>query len=253
MHTEESMQIQQSIASLIGGAIDDPSANDGTSTGFDRPAAWSASHMDKIRRAPFPSWPSAMGAAGGLSAILSQIMSLLQQLMSALGSSAQPFFNSAQASSQGDPHLAFDGTTGSGAQQARFDSMDDHPDLLDSNSFRGGFRIATAVTQPDANGVTFNRRASVTTDFGATQVSLDNHGDARVMRHGKSTVLSAGQSLQLGPRESVVRNADGSVVISDRTESGGNITTTLRDSGPGVDVSVSAQAVQLGGDLVRHP
>ena len=248
------MQIQQSIASLIGGAIDDPGGYDGAASALDQPAAWNASnHMDKIRRAPFPSWPSATDAAGGLNSILSQIMNLLQQLMSALGSSAQPFFNSAQGSSQGDPHLAFDGTTGNGAQQARFDSMDDHPDLLDSNSFRGGFRIGTAVTQPDANGVTWNRRAAVTTNFGATQVSLDNHGDARVTRNGKSTTLAAGQSLQLGPHESVVRNADGSVVISDRNESGGSITTTLRDSGPGVDVSVSAQAVQLGGDLVRHP
>jgi len=245
------MQIEQSIASLIGGAIDDPAGND-FSSALDRPATWDDPHMDKIRRTPFPSWPSATDAAGGLNAILSQIMNLLQQLMSALGGGAQPFFNTAQGSSQGDPHLAFDGTTGGGAQQTRFDSMDDHPDLLDSNSFRGGFRIATAVTQPDANGVTWNRRAAVTTNFGATQVSLDNLGDARVMRNGQSTILSAGQSLRLGPRESVVRNADGSVVISDRNESGGTITTTLRDSEPGVDVSVSAQAVQLGGDLVRH-
>ncbi|HET9392256.1 MAG TPA: hypothetical protein VFO29_01850 [Candidatus Rubrimentiphilum sp.] len=247
------MQIQQSIASLIGGAIDDSIGSDAVAGAPDRPSAWNAGHMDKIRRSPFPSWPSTAGAAGGLGAILSQIMNLLQQLMSALGASAQPFFNSAQGSSQGDPHLAFDGTTGTGTQQARFDSMDDHPDLLDSNSFRGGFQIATEVTRPDANGVTFNRRAAVTTNFGATQVSLDNHGQARITRNGKSTLLSAGQSLQLGRSESVVRNADGSVVISETNESGGSITTTLRDSGPGVDVSVAAQAVQLGGDLVRHP
>lgn len=66
MHTEETMQIQQSIASLIGGAIDDPGGYDGAASALDQPAAWNASnHMDKIRRAPFPSWPSATDAAGG--------------------------------------------------------------------------------------------------------------------------------------------------------------------------------------------
>lgn len=245
------MHVQQSTATIISGDFNDrgPSVDAPPPPEHRLPK-----HGDRIGRSPFPNWPTATGAAGGLNDILSQLMGLLQQLMSALGGnggSAQPFFNSAQASSAGDPHLAFDGSTGAGQQQAHFDSMDDHPDLLDSNSFRGGFQIGTSVTRPDANGVTWNRAAAVTTDFGATQVSLDNAGHASVLRNGKSLELAAGQTMRFGS-ETVARNADGSLVISDKNRSGGFITTTLRGSGLGVDVSVDAHAVALGGDLVRR-
>jgi hypothetical protein len=248
------MQIQQSIASILSG---EP-PNGGIATGIDTPPPpdqTRSKHPDRIRRSPFPNWPSQAGAGGGVNAMLSQIMALLQQLLSAIGgqgNTMQPFFSSAQGSSTGDPHLAFDGTTGAGSQQSRFDSMDDHPDLLDSNSFRGGFQIGTSVTPAGANGVTWNRRAAVTTNFGGTQVSLDNQGRALVTRNGKSASLAAGQTMQLGRGESVTRNGDGSLVISDDNGSGGTITTTLRDSGPGVDVSVDARAVALGGDLTRR-
>ena len=244
------MQIQQGIASILSGEL----TNGGNGTRIDAPPPGPSRsrHADRIRRSPFPDWPSAAGAAGGVNAMLSQLVALLQQLLSALGSTARPFFNSAQASSTGDPHLAFDGTTAAGIQQARFDSMDDHPDLLDSGSFRGGFQIGTSVTAPGSNGVTWNRRAAVSTNFGATQVSLDNEGRALVLRNGKSVTLAAGQSMQLGGGETVTRNADGSLVISETNEAGGSITTTFRDSGPGVDVSVDAHAVALGGDLVRR-
>jgi hypothetical protein len=250
------MQIQQNFASLFG-AIQNP-ADGGGIIGLDTPPPPDQSrpkHPDRIRQSPFPNWPSAAGAGGGVNALLSQIMNLLQQLLSAIGgqgNTAQPFFSNAQASSTGDPHLAFNGTTGAGTQQSHFDSMTDHPDLLDSNSFRGGFQIGTSVTQPGANGVTWNRRAAVTTNFGGTQISLDNQGRALVLRNGKSTSLAAGQSMQLGRGESVTRNGDGSLVISDENDSGGYVTTTLRDSGLGVDVSVDARGVALGGDLVRH-
>jgi hypothetical protein len=248
------MQIDQSIASIFSG---DP-PNGGIATGTDTPPPPNqtrSKHGDRIRRSPFSNTPSASGAGGGVNAMLSQLMALLQQLLSALGgqgSSAQPFYNSAQASSTGDPHLAFNGTTDTGTQQSRFDSMDDQPDLLDSNSFRGGYQIGTSVTPAGANGVTWNRQATVTTNFGGTQVSLDNQGQAIVQRNGKSLSLAAGQSMQLGRGESVTRNSDGSLVISDDNGSGGSITTTLRDSGPGVDVSIDANAVALGGDLVRR-
>lgn len=252
------MQIQQNFASLLG-AIQNP-ADGGGIIGMDTPPPPDQSgskHSDRIRRSPFSNWSSAAGAGGGVNALLSQIMNLLQQLLSALGgqgssAQAQPYFSSAQGSSTGDPHLAFDGTSTTGTQQSRYDSMTDQPDLLDSNSFRGGFQIGTSVTPPGANGVTWNRQAAVTTDFGRTQVSLDNHGNALVLRNGKSQRLAAGQSMQLGRGETVARNADGSLVISDDNGSGGYVTTTLRDSGPGVDVSVDAHAVTLGGDLVRH-
>jgi hypothetical protein len=244
------MHVQQSTATIVSGDFNDR----GPSFEAPPPPERLPKHGDRIGRSPFPNWPSATGAAGGLTEILSQLMGLLQQLMSALGrngGSVQPFFDSAQASSTGDPHLAFDGSTEAGRQQAHFDSMDDHPDLLDSTSFRGGFQVGTSVTRPDANGVTWNRRAAVTTDFGATQVSLDNAGHASVLHNGKSLELLNGQTMRFG-NETVARNADGSLVISDKNRSGGYVTTTLRGSGLGVDVSVDAHAVALGGDLVRR-
>ena len=250
------MQIQQSIASLFG-AIPSP-ADGGGINGVNPPPDQSRSkHSDRIRHSPCSnsSSSSAAAGAGGVNGLLSQIMSLLQQLLSAIGGqglTAQPFFSSAQGSSAGDPHLAFNGTTAAGTQQSRFDSMDDQPDLLDSSSFRGGFQIGTSVTPGGSNGVTWNRQAAVTTNFGRTQVSLDNQGQAMVLRNGKSLSLAAGQSMQLGLGETVSRNTDGSLVISDDNGSGGSVTTTLRGSGQGVDVSVDASAVTLGGDLVRH-
>jgi hypothetical protein len=250
------MQIQQGAASLFG-AIQNP-ADGGGIIGLDTPPPPDQArpkHPDRIRQSPFSNCPSSAGAGGTVNSMLSQIMNLLQQLLSALGgqgNTAQPLFSSAQASSTGDPHLAFDGTTGAGTQQSRFDSMNDQPDLLDSDSFQGGFQIGTSVTPPGANGVTWNRQAAVTTNFGRTQVSLDNQGQATVLRNGKSLSLAAGQSMQLGRSESVARNTDGSLVISDDNGSGGYVTTTLRGNGPGVDVSVDAHAVTLGGDLVRR-
>ena len=248
------MQVQQSIASLISGEINDPGI--GGMAGFDPPPITQThdKYGDRIRRS-FPSWPGTASNAGGLNAIVAQIVNLLQQLLSAiggLGGTMQPFFDSAQASSTGDPHLAFDGTGAGGTQQARYDSMDGHGDLLDSNSFRGGFRISTEVTQPDGNGITSNRRADVVTDFGSTRVSLDNTGQARIVRNGKTLDLAPGQSLRLGPNERVVRNGDGSLLITEDNGTGGSITTTLRKAGAGVDVSVDAHSVGLGGDLVRR-
>jgi len=246
------MQIQQSNASLFG-PIQNPADSD--VFGLDAPPPnQTRPNPDLIRRPPSDS-SSATGASGGVNGLLSQIMALLQQLLSALGgqgTTAQPFFNTAQGSSTGDPHLAFDGTTATGTQQSQFDNMNDEPDLLDSNSFRGGYQVGTSVTAPGANGVTWNKQAAVTTNFGRTQVSLDNQGQATVLRNGKSLNLTAGQSMRLGRGEMVTRNNDGSLVISDDNGSGGKITTTLRDDGQGVDVSVDAQAVTLGGDLVRR-
>jgi len=58
--------------------------------------------------------------------------------------------------------------------------------------------------------------------------------------------------MRLGPSERVTRANDGSLVISEQNATGGAITTTLRKAGQGVDVSVDAHAVGLGGDLVRR-
>lgn len=261
------MQVQQSIASLIGGAMNDLGVS--TTAGSDPPPVPlnRNSRGDQIRRCQYP-WSQGVGAmGGGVNSIITQLMSLLQQLLSALGvqtpggqggtmqpysGTAQSYFDSAQASSTGDPHLAFDGTNASGTQQSRFDSMNGHGDLLDSSSFQGGFRISTAVTQPDANGITSNRRADVVANYGSTRVSLDNNGQAQLVRNGKTLNIATGQSIDLGANERVTRNADGSLVITEQNNAGGSITTTLRQAGPGVDVNVSAQSVDLGGDLVRH-
>ncbi len=81
------MQIQQSIASLIGGPISD------LGTTFDAPPPpeqTGCKHGDRIRRSPFSQWPSTTGTANGFNAILSQLMSLLQQLLATFGQNTQP-------------------------------------------------------------------------------------------------------------------------------------------------------------------
>ncbi len=81
------MQIQQSIASLIGGPIDNLGTN------FDAPPPQQqqqtgCKHGDRIGRSQ--QGPSATGTANGFNAILSQLMSLLQQLLASFGQTAQP-------------------------------------------------------------------------------------------------------------------------------------------------------------------
>jgi hypothetical protein len=198
----------------------------------------------------------------GLMSIISQLMSVVQQLMSMIGLGGSAFgntqgpeqlFQNANAASTGDPHLSFSGTNGSGAtQQSHFDSMVGHSDLLDSDSFTGGYQISTNVTQPGANGVDYNQQATVSTNFGQTQVSLDNAGNATILQNGQAASLAPGQSAALGNAETVTRNADGSVVIADDNGMGGTISTTLRGNGQGVDVTSQASGVDLGGDLVDY-
>jgi hypothetical protein len=197
----------------------------------------------------------------GLGSILSQLLGALQQLLSmfgvgsAFGSAAggEQYFANASGSSTGDPHLAFNGNSGGGTQAAHFDSMTDHPDLLESDSFAGGYQISTNVTQPGANGVTYNRQATVSTGFGGTQVSLDNSGNATIMQNGQTITLADGQSMALGNGETVTRNANGSVIVRDDNGLGGTITTTLSENGKGVDVNVQSSNVDLGGDLLAPP
>ncbi|MDQ2992729.1 MAG: hypothetical protein M3R30_07935 [Candidatus Eremiobacteraeota bacterium] len=129
--------------------------------------------------------------------------------------------------------------------------MTGHNDLLDSNSFNGGFRLSTQTMTPNASGVTFNGSATVSTRNGGTNVTLDNHGNATIDRNGHSFALQNGQSYNLGGGESVSRAADGSVDVSERNAQGGSIDTTLRDNGSGVDVNVQANNVNLGGDLAN--
>lgn len=205
---------------------------------------------------------SPLGPANLLGPLLRSLGSLLRQLSQTLGgsdgsgggsagancaSSPQHYFENANGSSTGDPHLAFSG----GGTDAHWDSMDAHPDLLDSNSFGGGFRISTQTTVPNANGVTFNRSAGVATHDGNTRVTLDNAGHASVEQNGRTFAIANGQSYDLGGGERVSRGADGALSIDEHNGRGGEIETTLRGNGSGVDVSVRAQNVDLGGDLAN--
>jgi hypothetical protein len=193
---------------------------------------------------------------GGAMNMISRLLAIVQQLLSSFGLGLQPqtpqsYFTNATASSTGDPHLAFDGTDGHGsARHAHFDSMHGHSDLLDSSSFAGGYHISTQVTQPRANGVTYNRAATVSTNFGNTQISLDKDGNAGITSNGRTLSIASGQSIDLGNGETVTRNADGSLLVTDDNGMGGRITTRLSENGSGVDVNIDAQQVDLGGDLV---
>jgi hypothetical protein len=180
--------------------------------------------------------------------MVSQLMGMVAQLLSMFGlggvGNGEQYFQNANGSSTGDPHLNFNGS--------HVDSMTSHSDLLDSDSFGGGYQISTAVTQPGANGVTYNQQASVSTDFGQTQVTLDNSGNATIAENGMTFSLVDGQSVQLGNGETATRSSNGSVVIQDTNGTGGSITTTLSENGQGVDVNTQAGNVDLGGDLVNQ-
>lgn len=258
------------LASLLG--ANEPGAGRGTPPVDIPPALLGSIGADRIRtqggaqtwfppQMPVAEPPNAFSTlSGGLGGLLQQIVSLLQQLLSSVGfggfgglggmPAGEQYFNGATASSTGDPHLAFNGNGAFGTQNAKYNSMISHADLLDSDSFSGGYQIGTQVTQPNAKGATWNREASVSTNFGQTSVSLDKDGDATISQFGQTTALQKGQSVDLGNGETVTRNADGSVTIADSNGQGGSITTTLSDGQHGVNVNVQAADVDLGGDLL---
>jgi len=167
------------------------------------------------------------------------------------GSASERGYTNATASSQGDPHLAFDGTTAAGAaQHGKWDDMHAHADLIDSDSFDGDYRVSTRTTAPTASGVTYNKSATVTTEGGATAVTLRQDGTLSVRQNGSRVDVARGQSLDLGNGETLSSSADGSATIAQTNSAGGSITTTLRSNGAGVDVSTAVQNADLGGYLV---
>ncbi len=214
--------------------------------------------------AAFP-WLPQFGDGNPLASILNSLMQVVGALMQLMGGTPpngpgtpplpgnETAFNNATASSTGDPHLAFNGTASDGSSEnAHWDSMAGHADLLDSDSIPGGFQISTTATPPNAQGISWNQNATVTTNNGATQVTLDAGGNASIVDGGQQYRLSNGQSATLSNGETVTRNADGYLAITATDGQGGSITTTLSDNGTGVDVHVSAQGVDLGGDLVNQ-
>jgi hypothetical protein len=198
--------------------------------------------------------PAQTALFGPLPGLMQQMMQMLQWMMSSLqgapyGSGAsctapgnEQFFGTASGASQGDPHLSFNGNT--------WNSMASQPDLLDSDSIPGGFRVSTQVTPPNAKGVAWNQSATVSLNNGATTVSLDNDGRATIQNLGQNVAITPGQTVSLGNGASVTCNANGSLRVVAQNGSGGQIETTLGVNGRGVDVSANARNVDLGGTLV---
>jgi hypothetical protein len=213
---------------------------------------------------------SLQGLFGPLMGVLQQLMQMLQSLMgyggnspygsggcSPYGSGGCPpngngscppngnerYFQNATGSSDGDPHLSFNGT--------RWNNMTSQPDLLNSNSFAGGFRISTQVTPPNAKGVSWNQSATVSLNNGATTVSMNNQGEASITSYGQSVSISRGQTVQLGEGESVTYEQNGSLMVNAQNGNGGRIETTLSPEAKGVNVDVTAHDVDLGGALVK--
>jgi len=165
------------------------------------------------------------------------------------------FFNNATASSTGDPHEAFSGTDAGGTHTAgTWDNMHSHGNLLSSDSFAGGYRVSTLVTRSERQGHHAQHERERLDERGATNVAMNGDGNYNVTSNGQAVALHQGQAVALGNGESVTLNADSSLTVSDTSASGGSISTTLKTNGSGgVDVSSSAQNVDLGGYLVRHP
>ena len=218
--------------------------------------------------------PAQTALFGPLPGLLQQLVQMLQQMMGGTygqgcypygggggycppyggsGGSCAPsgpygnesFFQNASGASEGDPHLSFNGQ--------KWNSMTSHPDLLNSDSIPGGFRISTQVTSPNERGVTKNQSAKVSLDGGQTTISMNNQGQAKIDEYGQNVAISAGQTVRLGNGTSVTENQNGSLVVDARNGSGGRIETTLTAQGQGVNVDVTAHDVDLGGALVRGP
>ena len=212
---------------------------------------------------------SLQGVFGSLMGVLQQLMQMLQSLMGSggnapygsnyppNGSSGCPpngsngcppngreqYFQNAKGSSDGDPHLSFNGS--------RWNNMTSQPDLLNSDSIPGGFRISTQVTPPDGKGVTWNQSATVALNNGATTVSMNNDGQASIMSYGQSIAIAKGQTVALGDGESVTYEQNGTLRVTALDQNGGRIETALNPEQRGVNVDVTAHDVDLGGSLVR--
>lgn len=219
---------------------------------------------------------SAVGQDGGFFGYASQLIGQMQNAVNGLMQRALASFGqapsarssaaaattatyqSADLSSVGDPHLGLSGTAlnADGTTKnvtSNFDSMAGHTDLLHTNDFGDRFRVRTDVTAPDANGVTFNQKASATMNGGRDSVSLASDGTVSMTSGGQTVELAAGASLVLANGATVSRGSDGSVSIAENAPNGESLTTTFSLNGNGVDVRAhAAGGVSLGGDIVSH-
>jgi hypothetical protein len=153
------------------------------------------------------------------------------------------YFQNASGSSDGDPHLSFNG--------AKWNNMSSQPNLLNSSSFPGGFQVSTQVTAPNDKGVTWNQSATVSLNNGATTISMNNNGEASITNYGQSIAIQPGQTVQLGNGESVTYEQNGALQVNAQNGAGGRIETTLTPQGRGVNVDVMGHDVDLGGTLTH--
>jgi hypothetical protein len=207
-----------------------------------------------------------------IAGILTGLVSLLQQLVGSFlnqsqaqgpsqqqpcrATGGQQRFENVDVSSTGDPHLAAVGTRegpgGGGAIDAHWDSMTSQNDLVHSTQIDGGYRVSTAVTQPGANGVTWNQSATVHANFDQDAVTMNRDGSFAIFDNGSEVRLGKGESATLSGGETVSENQDGSLLVSARNATGGTIATTLRSNGQGVDVTTHAHELAVGGDAIAH-
>jgi hypothetical protein len=129
--------------------------------------------------------------------------------------------------------------------------MVSHPNLVQSNSIPGGYRVSTQVGSPNAQGITKNKSAQISLDGGRTTVGLNADGQPSIVRNGENMAIAPGQTIKLGNGTSVTCKQNGSLCVDSRNAMGGQISTTLSTKNGGVDVAVNAQNVDLGGALVR--
>jgi hypothetical protein len=134
---------------------------------------------------------------------------------------------------------------------SKWNSMASQPDLLNSDSFAGGFQISTQATPPNGKGVTWNQSATVSLNNGATTIEMGSGGQPTITSYGQQISIARGQTLQLGDGESVTYEENGALHVCAQNGTGGRIDTTLTPHGDGVNVDVTAHDVDLGGTLVN--
>lgn len=252
-----------------------PGANDGVAAPWFRPAPPVDVPLPGVNWGGSGStggWGAGGAEGGTVLGLISSLLGAVQQLVSSLFGGSAPgtgqvpgppqdgggrqFFRDADLSSTGDPHLALTGTRGGpgGGTKVdeRFDSMTSHRDLFDSRDVAGGYRVSTTVSEPDANGVTTNRSATVHAGFGGDAVTMRADGSFSVLDGGQPRALAKGQSATLSGGETVRANDDGSLTVSATAANGGSVATTLRAVAGRVDVTAHAHGLDLGGDIVNH-
>lgn len=250
-------------APLAIGAEDAGAFRPQSLAGYETPPATS----DAISRPWFAPAPGdaasfASGFAGNsIYALVRNLVNQLQQLAASMFGEGRVETGPQQRvvdgtfSSTGDPHLAetatVQGPNGNRTVDNHFDSMVAHDDLLHSTDVAGGYRVSTTVTNPNANGVTWNASATVHTNFDRDRIAMNGDGSIAITDQGRSVSISPGQTLTLSAGETVMENADRSLLVSAGDGFGGTIATTMRTNGTGVDVSTHATNIDIGGDMTH--